>query len=57
LRIWFVIRRRALALITKAFDANDIRFAFPTVQVADREEVQSAAARQALKLVKPPPPE
>jgi small-conductance mechanosensitive channel len=53
----FVIRRRALAMIKKAFDANGIRFAAPTVQVADREEGQSAAAHQALKLVKPPPSE
>ena len=30
----FVIRRRAYALIKKAFDANGIKFAFPTVQVA-----------------------
>ena len=29
----------------------------PTVQVADREEGQSAAAHQALKLVKSPPSE
>ena len=30
----FVIRRRAYALIKKAFDANGIEFAFPTVTVA-----------------------
>ena len=30
----FVIRRRALAMIKKAFDANGIKFAFPTVQVS-----------------------
>jgi moderate conductance mechanosensitive channel len=53
----FVIRRRALALIKKAFDENGIRFALPSVQVGGREEVQSAVAHQALKLVKPPPPE
>jgi small-conductance mechanosensitive channel len=53
----FVIRRRALALIKKAFDENGIRFALPSVQVGGREEVQPAAAHQALKLVKPPPPE
>ncbi len=28
----FVIRRRAYILIKKAFDANGIKFAFPTVQ-------------------------
>jgi moderate conductance mechanosensitive channel len=52
----FVIRRRALALIKKAFDENGIRFAVPTVQVADREEAGPVAAHQALKLVKPAPP-
>ena len=30
----FVIRRKAYAMIKKAFDANGIQFAFPTVQVA-----------------------
>ena len=53
----FVIRRKAYALIKKAFDENGIRFAFPTVQVAGREEVEPAAAHQALKLVKPVAPE
>jgi small-conductance mechanosensitive channel len=53
----FVIRRRALGMIKKAFDENGIRFAVPTVQVADREEAGPVAAHQALKLVKPPPPE
>jgi small-conductance mechanosensitive channel len=52
----FVIRRRALGMIKKAFDENGIRFAVPTVQVADREEA-GPVAHQALKLVKPPPPE
>jgi moderate conductance mechanosensitive channel len=52
----FVIRRRALALIKQAFDENGIRFAVPTVQVADREEAGPVVAHQALKLVKPPPP-
>lgn len=53
----FVIRRKALALIKKAFDENGIRFASPTVQVAGREEVETVAAHQALRLVKPPPVE
>jgi moderate conductance mechanosensitive channel len=54
----FVIRRRALGRIKKAFDENGIRFAVPTVQVADPEEAEPVAAHQALKLVKPPlPPE
>ena len=30
----FVIRRRANAMIKKAFDANGVHFAFPTVQLA-----------------------
>jgi small-conductance mechanosensitive channel len=51
----FVIRRRALALIKKAFDENGIRFAVPTVQVAGNEDTGPVAAHQALKLVKPPP--
>ncbi|RDI57244.1 mechanosensitive ion channel family protein [Microvirga subterranea] len=53
----FVIRRRAFALIKKAFDENGIKFAFPTVQVAGRDEVEPAAARQVLTLVKGKTPE
>jgi len=54
----FVIRRKAYAMLKKAFDENGIRFAFPTVQVAGRDEAEpAAAARQALKLVKGTPPE
>ncbi len=49
----FVIRRRANAMIKKAFDANDIRFARPTVQVAGgaagESEATSAAAQRILK--------
>jgi moderate conductance mechanosensitive channel len=55
----FVIRRRAYAMIKKAFDANGVRIAFPTVQVAGAEEASAAAvARQGLELVQPaaPPP-
>jgi len=44
----FVIRRKAYALIKKAFDANGIKFAFPTVQVAGGDEAAAAAARQSL---------
>jgi small-conductance mechanosensitive channel len=44
----FVIRHKAFALIKKAFDANGIKFAFPTVQVAGGDEAAAAAARQAL---------
>jgi len=51
----FVIRRRALAMIKKAFDANGIKFAFPTVQVAGGEPSVAAVAQQGLGLVKPPP--
>jgi moderate conductance mechanosensitive channel len=50
----FVVRRKALAMIKKAFDENGIKFAFPTVQVAgDREPVEVGAAQQALTLTKP----
>jgi small-conductance mechanosensitive channel len=52
----FTIRRRAYAMIKKAFDANGIKFAFPTVQVAGETEAATAAvARQALELVQPAP--
>ena len=54
----FVIRRKAYAMLKKAFDENGIRFAFPTVQVSGRDEAEpAAAARQALKLVKGAPPD
>ncbi|HET6468427.1 MAG TPA: mechanosensitive ion channel family protein, partial [Geminicoccaceae bacterium] len=49
----FVIRRRAYALIKKAFTANDIHFAFPTVTVAGGEvgEATPAIAKQALDVM------
>jgi small-conductance mechanosensitive channel len=50
----FVIRRRAYAMIKKAFDANGVNFAYPTVQVASSDEASAAAARQGLELVRPP---
>ena len=50
----FVIRRRAYGMIKKAFDANGIRFAFPTVTVAGGGEATPAIAQTALDLVKPP---
>jgi moderate conductance mechanosensitive channel len=53
----FVIRRKANALIKKAFDENGIRFAFPTVQVAggaNGGDGSAAAARQGLALTQPP---
>lgn len=53
----FVIRRQALAMIKKAFDANGIKFAFPTVQLAGEGEPSApetaAAAQRALQLTHP----
>jgi moderate conductance mechanosensitive channel len=50
----FVIRRKALAMIKTAFDANGIKFAFPTVQVAgDGEASTGAVAQRALELTHP----
>ncbi len=50
----FVIRRQALAMIKKAFDANGIKFAFPTVQIAgDGEPSTAAVAQRALELTRP----
>jgi moderate conductance mechanosensitive channel len=53
----FVIRRKALAMIKMAFDANGIKFAFPTVQIAGDGEPSTAAtgavAHRALQLTKP----
>jgi small-conductance mechanosensitive channel len=47
----FVIRRRAYAMIKKAFDANGIRFAYPTVQLAGAAApAQAAAAAAATRL-------
>jgi len=46
----FVIRRKAFGMIKKAFDANGIKFAYPTVQVAGTADpAVAAAAQQALK--------
>jgi small-conductance mechanosensitive channel len=52
----FVIRRRAYAMIKKAFAANGINFAFPTVTVAGGAGSTEAVAQKALDLVKPPQP-
>jgi small-conductance mechanosensitive channel len=55
----YVARRRALALIKKAFDANGIKFAYPTVQVAGGnaagvgEAAEAAVAQKGLELLKP----
>jgi len=49
----FSIRRRAYAMINKAFAENGIQFARPTVQVAGGGEASAAAvARQALDMKK-----
>jgi small-conductance mechanosensitive channel len=51
----FVIRRKAYAMIKKAFDENGIKFAFPTVQVAGEGEAATAAvAHRTLELTQPP---
>ncbi|WP_225773100.1 mechanosensitive ion channel family protein [Inquilinus sp. Marseille-Q2685] len=49
----FVIRRRALAMIKKAFEANGIAFAVPTVTVAGGGAATSAVAQHALDRAKP----
>jgi small-conductance mechanosensitive channel len=57
--IQYMARRRALAMIKKAFDANGINFAYPTVQVAggsapsNGDAVKAAIANKGLELVKP----
>jgi small-conductance mechanosensitive channel len=51
-----VIRRRAYGMIKKAFDANGIEFALPTVTVAGGGEERAAAAQKGLELVQPPAP-
>jgi len=40
----FLIKRRAYAMIKKTFDANGIKFAFPTVQIAGGGDAAVAAA-------------
>jgi small-conductance mechanosensitive channel len=50
----FVIRRRAYAMIKKAFDANGIAFAFPTVTVAGGADSTQAAAQHMLDMTHPP---
>jgi small-conductance mechanosensitive channel len=52
----FVIRRRAYALIKKAFADHGIAFAFPTVTVAGGGAPTAAIAQAGLDLVRPPPP-
>ena len=45
----FVVRRKAFAAIKTAFDANGIKFAFPTVQVAKDTDPAVAAAAQNIR--------
>ena len=49
----FVVRRRAYALIKKAFEENGIKFALPTVQVAG-SDAGPAAAQAALYTIRQP---
>jgi small-conductance mechanosensitive channel len=52
----FVIRRQAYSMIKKAFDANGIKFAYPTVQVAgggEGDPATAAVSHQALELTRP----
>jgi len=53
----FPIRRKAFAMIKAAFDANGVKFAFPTVQIASDGEPSTAAtagaAKRALELAHP----
>ncbi len=57
--VQFLARRRALALIKRAFDANGINFAYPTVQVAGAnaagasEAANAALAQKSLDVLKP----
>ncbi|WP_429514666.1 mechanosensitive ion channel domain-containing protein [Rhodoligotrophos appendicifer] len=46
----FVIRRRAFAMIKMAFEEKGIRFATPTVQVAEGKHSVAAAAQQSLSI-------
>jgi len=51
----FVMRRRALSMIKKAFDENGIRFAFPTVHVGGGDTAKAAATVPVLITGKLPP--
>ena len=54
----FVIRRKAYAMIKKAFDANGIRIALPTVTVAGGAEPEASAAiaQKAVERMQPAAP-
>jgi small-conductance mechanosensitive channel len=45
----FTVKRRALMMIKKAFDENNIKLAVPTVQVAGEDPVAAAAHKLRLK--------
>jgi len=47
----FVIRRKAYAMIKKAFDENGVKFAFPTVQLAGGGGGDAAAAAAASQVI------
>ena len=57
--VQYLARRRAFALIKRAFDANGINFAYPTVQVAGAnaagasEAANAALAQKGLDVLKP----
>ena len=50
----FVVRRAIYDKIKKAFDANGINFAFPTVTVAGEGHMNAAIAQQAIALTQKP---
>jgi small-conductance mechanosensitive channel len=51
----FVVRRKAYALIKRAFEANGIKFAVPLVQVAGGSAAENAAAAEkAMAALRPP---
>ena len=50
----FVVRRAIYDKIKKAFDANGINFAFPTVTVAGEGQMNAAIAQQAIALTQKP---
>ena len=45
----FAVRRRSLSLIKESFDANGVKFAFPTVNVAGGSNVSGAGAAAVLE--------
>jgi small-conductance mechanosensitive channel len=52
----FLIRRRAYALMKTAFEANGIKFAYPTVQLAGGGDAAVAGAQHGLEMLKPQSP-